>query len=107
LSPETAVGKGYELAVETIGHICFEAEQYINYKKRYAEQQNLFKISSQESIQNFSMGDAIASCAVKASFNVKASLIIVFTHSGLSARKIAKHAPKCPILAVSPNDWAA
>ena len=51
--------------------------------------------------------EAIASCAVKASFDSRASLIIVFTHSGLTARKVAKHKPKCPILAVSPNDWAA
>lgn len=34
-------------------------------------------------------------------------MIIVFTHSGLTARKVAKHKPKCPVLAVTPNDWAA
>jgi pyruvate kinase len=44
---------------------------------------------------------------VKSSFDIRASLIIVFTHSGLTARKVAKHKPKCPVLAVSPNDWAA
>jgi pyruvate kinase len=44
---------------------------------------------------------------VKASFDVKASLIIVFTHSGLTARKVAKHKPKCPIMSVTPNEWAA
>lgn len=51
--------------------------------------------------------ETISSCAVKASFDVKASLIIVFTHSGLTARKVAKHKPKCPVFAVTPNDWAS
>ncbi len=57
--------------------------------------------------QLWSTEDSISSCAVKASFDVKASLIIVFTHSGLTARKVAKHKPKCPIISVTPNDWAA
>jgi pyruvate kinase len=51
--------------------------------------------------------ETISSCAVKASFEVKAALIIIFTHFGLTARKVAKHKPKCPILAVTPNDWTA
>jgi pyruvate kinase len=25
----------------------------------------------------------------------------------LTARKVAKHKPKCPVLAVTPNEWAA
>ena len=44
---------------------------------------------------------------MKASFDVKASLIIVFTYSGITARKVAKHKPKCPVMAVTPNEWAA
>jgi pyruvate kinase len=41
----------------------------------------------------FSTEETISSCAVKASFDIKASLIIVFTHSGITARKIVKHKP--------------
>lgn len=51
--------------------------------------------------------ETIASCAVKASFDSKASLIIVFTFSGITARKVAKHKPKCPVLAVTPNEWTS
>lgn len=57
--------------------------------------------------QLWSTEETISSCAVKASFDVKANLIVVFTHSGITARKVAKHKPKCPVLAVTPNDWAA
>ena len=49
--------------------------------------------------------EIVSGCAVKASFDIRARLIVVFTHSGLTVRKIAKHKPKCPILAVSPNEW--
>ena len=35
LSPETAIGNFYEQATMTMNHICYEAEQHINYVKRY------------------------------------------------------------------------
>lgn len=34
-------------------------------------------------------------------------MIIVFTHSGITGRKVAKYKPKCPVLAVTPNESAA
>lgn len=37
LSPETAIGNFYEQAIETMSHICYEAERYIDYSKRYQE----------------------------------------------------------------------
>ena len=55
----------------------------------------------------WSTEETISACAVNASFNAKASLIVVFTHSGLTARKVAKHKPKCPVFAVTPNEWTA
>lgn len=116
LSPETASGVFYEQATDTMSHICLEAEKHINYLKRYHDQQRLLRMhlfnakegSPSRSISElWSTEDTISSCAVKASFDVKASLIIVFTHSGLTARKVAKHKPKCPIISVTPNDWVA
>lgn len=57
--------------------------------------------------QSWSTEETISSCAVKASFDVKARMIIVFTHSGITARKVAKHKPKCIVFSVTPNEWAA
>jgi pyruvate kinase len=51
--------------------------------------------------------ETIAKCAVKASYDINAKLIIVFTYSGKSARTVAHNKPKCPILAVTPNEWSA
>ncbi|TNV72699.1 hypothetical protein FGO68_gene8788 [Halteria grandinella] len=115
LSPETASGVFYEQATDTMSQICLEAERHINYLKRYHDQQRLLRMhlyqatldkSADLSLQ-WSTEDTISSCAVKASFDVKASLIIVFTYSGITARKVAKHKPKCPVMAVTPNEWAA
>jgi len=105
LSPETASGLFYEQATETMSHVCLEAERHINYLKRYHDQQRLLRMHQAGEL--WAAEDTISSCAVKASFDVRARLIIVFTYSGLTARKVAKHKPKCPVLAVTPNEWAA
>ena len=51
--------------------------------------------------------ETIAHCAVRSSYDLKASLILAFTHSGRTASILAKHKPRCPILVVTPNEWAA
>jgi len=49
----------------------------------------------------------IACCAVKSSYDLNARLIIVFTYSGVSAKIMAHNRPKCPIFAVTPNEFAS
>lgn len=58
-------------------------------------------------IAQHSTEEAIACCAVKAAFDIHARLIIVLTSTGLTARKVSRYKPKCPVLAVTPNEWAA
>jgi pyruvate kinase len=47
------------------------------------------------------VAESIANCAVKASFEMNAKLIVVFTNTGLAALHVRKFCPKSPILAVS------
>ena len=47
------------------------------------------------------MAESIANCAVKASYEMNAKLIVVFTNTGLAALHVRRFGPKCPILAVS------
>lgn len=54
-----------------------------------------------------SIEETISNSAVKASYEIGAKLIIVFTSSGHSAMLVQKYKPKCPILAVSSSDKAA
>lgn len=49
----------------------------------------------------------MASCAVKASFDVNARLIIVLTTDGQAACRILSHSPKCTIVAVTASLEAA
>jgi len=51
--------------------------------------------------------DTLASCAVRSSYDLKASLILAFTHSGKTVSLLAKQKPQCPVLVVTPNEWAA
>ena len=51
--------------------------------------------------------ETLASCAVRSSYDMKASLILVFTHTQRTVQILAKHMPKCPILVVTPNAWVA
>ena len=51
--------------------------------------------------------ETIAHCAVRSSFDMKASLILAFTHSSRTAQLLIKHKPRCPILVVTPNTWLA
>lgn len=51
--------------------------------------------------------ETIAHCAVRSSFDMKASLILAFTHNGRIAQILSKHKPRCPILVVTPNTWLA
>ena len=51
--------------------------------------------------------ETIAHCAVRSSFDMKASLILAFTHSARTAEILTKHKPRCPILVVTPHTWLA
>lgn len=48
--------------------------------------------------------EAIASSAVKIDINLHASLIVVLTESGASARFVAKYRPSIPVLAITTNE---
>jgi len=80
LSPETAIGHYYLQATEQMSHICFEAEKHIDYKKRYQESERMLNIAMSTmkdenkeyeiSMNLWRTEEAIASCAVKAAFDI-------------------------------------
>jgi len=92
LSGETAAGKYPVEVVETMARVAYRAEQSLNYgeilrqKSRYT---------------NLSVTDAIsyATCATAA--NLGASKIITATHTGQTARMIAKYRPQTDIIATT------
>ena len=94
LSGETAAGKFPVECVRTMSRICAEAEHQINHAVYFAAllARTPLPMSPLESL---------ASNAVAMSAKINASLIIVLTRGGTSARLVAKYRPKCPVLTVA------
>ncbi|XP_010539372.1 PREDICTED: probable pyruvate kinase, cytosolic isozyme [Tarenaya hassleriana] len=93
LSGETAAGAYPELAVRTMAKICVEAESTIDYG-------DVFKRIMQHSPVPMSPLESLASSAVRTANSARASLILVLTRGGSTARLVAKYRPGIPILSV-------
>jgi len=99
LSGETANGSFPVKAVSIMAAICKEAEANINYWQYFN--------SVRQAAGPQSIAEAVASSAVKASLDLKASLVIVLTETGNTARLVAKYRPRAPILAVIRSEKCA
>jgi pyruvate kinase len=93
LSGETAAGAYPELAVQTMAKICVEAESTLDYG-------DVFKRTTKHSPVPMSPLESLASSAVRTANSVKASLILVLTRGGSTAKLVAKYRPGMPILSV-------
>ncbi|KAI7756005.1 hypothetical protein M8C21_026501 [Ambrosia artemisiifolia] len=93
LSGETAAGAYPELAVQTMARICIEAENTIDYRA-------LFKRIITNVPVPMSPLESLASSAVRTAISSKASLILVLTRGGSTAKLVAKYRPGMPILSV-------
>lgn len=89
LSAETAIGKFPVETVELMTEIIRSSEN---------------KIISKELIETDLIADAVSSSAVEIANQVKAKLIIVFTQTGETARRLSRFRPLQPIFALSPQD---
>lgn len=92
LSGETALGKFPEEAVKMMAKIIDTATP---------------RVTSREFPDHSSVADAVSASVVNIADQMKARLIIVLTSSGSTARRIARHRPKQPILALSSNHYTS
>ncbi|CAH8301448.1 unnamed protein product [Eruca vesicaria subsp. sativa] len=93
LSGETAAGAYPELAVRTMAKICAEAESTLDYG-------DVFKRIMKYSPVPMSPLESLASSAVRTANSAGATLIMVLTRGGSTARLVAKYRPGMPILSV-------
>ncbi|KAK6289039.1 hypothetical protein POUND7_000580 [Theobroma cacao] len=93
LSGETAAGSYPDLAVQTMARICKEAENFINYG-------DLFKRIMETASTPMSPLESLASSAVRTGNCIKASIILVLTRTGTTAKLVAKYRPSMPILSM-------
>ncbi|MCO5590506.1 hypothetical protein L7F22_044476 [Adiantum nelumboides] len=93
LSGETAAGAFPEEAVSVMAHLCVEAEASLDYGR-------IFKQRIRSAEMPLSPLESLASSAVRAAWTVRASLIMVLTHTGVTAKLVAKYRPSVPIVSV-------
>ena len=96
LSGESAMGKHPALCVETMDKISKTVESDLNYWKRFS---NTELDMSREDIKRH-----VAYIATATAKNLKADAIVVYTHCGNSARRLAGMGPECPILAITDDE---
>ncbi len=95
LANETAVGIYPVEAVETLARITSRIENEIYYKGKIQKAYN----SSEKTLN-----DAVALSVADTALLVDAKLIVAFSESGTTARRISKFRPICPIAAVTSSE---
>lgn len=101
LSGETAKGKFPVECVKTMAKICLEAEKQINYRALYTSLRK-HVLNKQGGVMP--VPESIASSAVKTSWDLNASLIIVLSDSGNTVRFVSKYRPHTPILCITSTE---
>lgn len=94
LSGETAAGAYPVQAVQVMINICREAEASLDYHA-------MFKAILRRAVLPMSPLESLASSAVRTAHKVHASLIVVLTRGGSTARLVAKYRPAIPVLTVA------
>ncbi|XP_058097783.1 pyruvate kinase, cytosolic isozyme-like [Magnolia sinica] len=93
LSGESAAGAYPELAVKIMARICIEAESSLDYGA-------IFKERIRSTPLPMSPLESLASSAVRTANKARATLIVVLTRGGTTAKLVAKYRPAVPILSV-------
>nr|AIT69980.1 pyruvate kinase [Undaria pinnatifida] len=95
LSGETANGQYPVAAVTMMSRTCCEAECALNYDNLYQAMRN----TVMREIDTMEPAESVASSAVKTAIDLDASMVVVLTETGTTARLLAKYRPDMPILA--------
>lgn len=103
LSGETAKGKWPVECVKMMAEICRTAENALDYAQEYQRLQG----SSNDSTKGNKVQDAVSGAVVKTAMDIDASLLMVLSQSGSTARAIAKFKPQQPCIVITPSDSTA
>ena len=93
LSAETAVGRFPDKAVATMARIASEADEFVGTKRSPRRSDGTALVSPTH---------ALAHTAFQAAREIRARALVIFTHTGYSARLVSKSRPQAPIIALTP-----
>mmetsp|Transcript_22922 Transcript_22922/g.26128 ORF Transcript_22922/g.26128 Transcript_22922/m.26128 type:complete len:540 (+) Transcript_22922:200-1819(+) len=102
LSGETANGPYFEDAIRVMSRTCAEAEGSQNYNNLYQAVRNSVNDRS-----SMSANTSLASSAVKTAIDVQASITLVISESGISARNVAQFRPDSFIVCLTDCETVA
>ena len=94
LSAETAVGHYPDKAIQTMARIAAEADEFAATLRTPRR--------ASDGVTLTSPTHALAHTAFQAAREIRARALVVFTHTGYSARLVGKSRPVAPILALTP-----
>ncbi|HPC82054.1 MAG TPA: pyruvate kinase [Thermoanaerobaculaceae bacterium] len=100
LTAETAVGRHPHLAVAACASILREAEAHLDLDASWV-------CATAAPELRDPVGDAVAMAASRAADQLEAAVLVCFTQSGRTARLVARHRPRAPILALTPDPGVA
>ncbi len=102
LSGETANGPYFEQAVRVMARTCCEAEASRNYNNFFQAVRNSIRQRHE-----LSAGESLASSAVKTAIDINASIMVVLSETGTTARYVAKFRPGRMIVCLTPDETVA
>lgn len=102
LTDTTAIGKYPVETVEMSRRQFAEVERAYPHRKKYTEIRNHMLDKG-----NTSIAESIASSAVKTSWDLDSTLIIVVSRTGVAVQKIAKYKGHAPVLVATSSEIAA
>ena len=94
LSGETAMGINPIRATELMNKIELATEKHINYNEQFTHFNHL----------NTSVTDSVSKSSCTNAIALKAKVMVVYTHTGESARLLSKYRTDVPILAITPYE---
>lgn len=97
LSGETANGPYFEQAVTIMAKTCVEAEGSRNYNYYYQSIRN----SCVKENGKLAAGESLASSAVETALDIDATLIVVLSETGTTARYVAKFRPAAHVICLT------
>lgn len=107
LGLETLEGRFPLKCLETALAIAREADAVYDYESRYKRQMQFINsklalsAATSRRLSLETRKEALSAAAVQTAFQIDATLIVVFSHTGETTRLVAKYHPACPVLSLS------
>jgi len=107
LSGETAKGKWPVECVKMMGDIIRTTEMSLDYYNEFQKMHAATVEANASSKGKNIVQEAVSSSVVKTALAINAAVLTVLSHTGATARAVAKYKPHRPVITITPSDQTA